>query len=142
MAAVNLPRRSSAHLPLPRLNWWIVGGVLLLGVGGTLPVLQNSASTSRGFEVRDLEAQQAQLKTEISLLEGDVARLTTVERIERRAHELGLAPAGEAPTYIQIDEAGPAPAQIPSEYLPVAEPQEPGPRPGWRSFFSKFLFWD
>jgi hypothetical protein len=105
-------------------------------------VLQNSASTSRGFEVRALEEQQATLETEISLLEGDVARLTTLERIERRARELGLAPAGEPATYVQVSEAGPAPAQIPSEYLPEAVAEQPGPRPGWQSFLSMLSFWD
>jgi hypothetical protein len=141
MATLNLPR-ASVPIPLPQLNWWLVSGVVLLGVGGTLPVLQNSASTARGFDIRALEAEQAALHTEISLLEGDVARLTTLERIERRAAQLGLGPASEPPIYVQIDVAGPEPAQIPFEYLPGTELEEPGPRPGWRSFLSKLRFWD
>jgi hypothetical protein len=116
--------------------------VVLLGIGGTLPVLQNSASTAAGFDIRDLEAEQAQLRTEISLLEGDVARLTTLERIERRAAQLGLGPATEPPIYVHVDEAGPEPAQLPFEYLPGNELEEPAPRPGWQSFISRLRFWD
>jgi hypothetical protein len=142
MAAIHVPR-TSVPLPFPRLNWWLVSGVVLLGIGGTLPVLQNSASTAAGFDIQALDNQQSDLRTEISLLEADVARLTTLERIERRASQLGLGPAIEPPIFVQINEAGPAPAQIPSEYLPGSElQQEPAPRPGWQSFFGKLLFWD
>jgi hypothetical protein len=140
MAAVNLPRPTFA-LPLPQLNWWLVSGLIILGLGGTLPVLQNSATTARGFDIRALEAEQAQLRTDISLLEADVARLTTVDRIERRALQLGLGPAGEPPIFVRIDEPGPAPAQIPSEYLPGSALKEPGPRPAWQRFLAKLFLW-
>jgi len=141
MAAINLPRARPA-VPLPKLNWWLVAGVVLLGVGSTLPVLQNSASTARGFDIRALEAEQARLRTDISLLEADVARLTTIDRIERRAAQLGLARAGEPPIFVEVDVPGPAPAQIPTEYLPGSVLEEPGPRPGWQNFLSKLFFWD
>ncbi len=135
MAAINLPR---PPLPFPgvRLNWWIVWGVAVLGIGGTLPVLQNSATTSRGFEIRDLQAEQAQLRTDISLLEGDVARLTSLERVERRANELGMAPSAEAPLFVTVDTPGPSPARIPSEYLPSPEATSLVADPWWRAVLS------
>ena len=60
----------------------------------------------------------------------------------RRATQLGLAPASEPPVFVTIGEPGPAPAQIPSEYLPGSVLDEPAPRPGWQSFISRLLFWD
>ncbi|MGD9932760.1 MAG: hypothetical protein AB7T37_03495 [Dehalococcoidia bacterium] len=135
MAAINLPR---PPLPFPgvRLNWWIVWGVVVLGVGGTLPVLQSSAATSRGFEIRDLEAEQAQLRTDISLLEGDVARLTSLERVERRARDLGLEQSIEPPLFVTVDTPGPSPARIPSEYLPSNAAAKPVAEPWWRDVLS------
>jgi hypothetical protein len=141
MAAINLPR-PQAPLALPRLNWWLISGLIILGMGGTLPVLQNSTSTSRGFEIRALEAEQAQLRTEISLLEADVARLTTLERIERRARELGLGPAWEPPIYVRIQEPGPEPAQVPSSRVDGGAVAQPDSSPGWQDLLSALLFWD
>ncbi len=135
MAAINLPRPSAAF-PGVRLNWWLVWGVVVLGVGGTLPVLQSSAATSRGFEIRDLEAEQAQLRTDISLLEGDVARLTSLDRIERRAHELGMVESIEAPLFVTVDTPGPGPARIPSEYLPGQAAVRREAEPWWRAILS------
>lgn len=135
MAAINLPR-PSVSFPGIRLNWWLVWGVVVLGAGGTLPVLQSSAATSRGFEIRDLDAEQAQLRTDISLLEGDVARLTSLERIERRAKELGMAESIEPPLFVTVDAPGPAPARIPSEYLPSQAAEIRTAEPWWRAILS------
>lgn len=125
-------------MPFPgvRLNWWIVWGVVVLGLGGTLPVLQSSAATSRGFEIRGIEAEQAQLRTDISLLEGDVARLTSLERVERRARELGMTAPFEAPLFVTVDTPGPSPARIPSEYLPSHEVTHRVADPWWRGVIS------
>ncbi|MEO6099704.1 MAG: hypothetical protein ABIQ34_05245 [Tepidiformaceae bacterium] len=104
-------------------------------MGAMLPVIQNSTATSRGFDIQRGAARQAKLNGEISLVESDVARLTSLTRIERRAKEIGLGPT-DNPIYISIDEAGPAPAKIPSEYLlPVSAKAEP-PVSWWRSLVS------
>lgn len=97
-----------------------------------LPVLQNSAATTRGFEIQQSQAQQARLQGEIGLLESDVARFTSLTRIERRAKEIGLGPS-DHPIYITVDEAGPQPAKIPSEYLPPLVPRRDTPDSWWRS---------
>ncbi|GAB4321199.1 MAG: hypothetical protein Kow0010_01410 [Dehalococcoidia bacterium] len=143
MAAINhpigsTPARAGLTLKAPfgRLNGWVVGAVLLAAASAALPVLQSSSATSRGFDVQALNAQRARLHAEISVLEADVARLTSLPRIERRAKEIGLVPAetlGVDVYYVTVDEPGPAPAKIPAEYLPGPVVEREGPAPWWRS---------
>jgi hypothetical protein len=139
MAAIRQPypgtrRGIPSQLGL-RVNWWILGSIVVLAVGAALPVLQNSGVTARGFDVQRIEARQAQLSSEIRLTEKDVAALTSLDRIERRARDLGLGP-GDEPYFVSIDEAGPAPAKIPAEYLPGPAPKTGEADPWWRSLFS------
>ena len=70
-----------------------------------------------------MAGEQSVLEAEMRQLEAEIARLLSVERIERRAGEIGLAPATD-PIYVHIGEAGPEPSKIPAEYLPKAA--EPG----------------
>lgn len=139
MAAINHPlghgRRLPLTAPFSKPNWWVLSAVAIAGMGAMLPVLQNSTATSRGFDIQRDTARQAKLNGEISLVESDVARLTSLTRIERRAKEIGLGPT-ENPIYITIDEAGPAPAKVPSEYLLPAAPKAEPPDSWWRSLIS------
>lgn len=136
MAAINHPLGHGRRLPLPvpfgKPNWWVLSAVAVAGLGAMLPVIQNSTATSRGFDIQRDAVRQAKLNGEISLVESDVARLTSLNRIERRAREIGLGPT-DNPIYIKIDEAGPAPAKIPSEYLLPAAPSAVTPDSWWRS---------
>lgn len=136
MAAINHPlghpRRVPFPVPMARPNWWVLSAVAIAGLGAMLPVLQNSAATSRGFEIQQSQAEQVRLQGEISLLESDVARLTSLARIERRAKEIGLGPS-DHPFYITVDEAGPQPAKIPAEYLPPVARKTDAPDSWWRS---------
>lgn len=139
MAAINHPLGHARRLPIPvsfaRPNWWVLSAIAIAGMGAMLPVIQNSTATSRGFDIQRDTAKQTKLNGEISLVESDVARLTSLNRIERRAREIGLGPT-ENPIYITIDEAGPAPAKVPSEYLPPLVLQ-PSPPDSWlRSLIS------
>lgn len=140
MAAINHPLGGARRgMPIPgslgTLNWWVLGAVLMVGVSAMLPVLQNSTATSRGFNTQHFQADEAKLKGEISLVEADVAVLTSLSRIERRATEMGLGPT-DNPIYVRVDVAGPAPAKIPSEYLPERAPKRDVPEPWWRSLFN------
>lgn len=136
MAAINHPlggqRRS---IPVPAgiggLNWWLVGALLVAGMAAMLPVIQNSTATSEGFDLQAYQAQEAELRSQITLLEADVARLTSLKRIERRALEIGLVEASD-PIYVNVNEPGPAPAKLPAEYLPRPEPARPDPEPWWK----------
>ena len=135
MAAIQIPG-AQRGVPLPvvgPVNWWIVAGLLVFGASAMLPVFQNSMATSRGFDTQKLQLQQTQLRSDIKLLEVDVANLTSLDRIEARARALGLGP-GENPLSVTVSVAGPAPAKLPSSY--IAEPihlDVPSPKPWWRS---------
>ena len=122
------------HFKFPRasINGWILAGTLIATASALLPVFQSSSVTSLGRDLQVLEAEKSMLRAEMSLVEADVARLTSLQRIGRRAREIGLFHGGNA-TYITVAEPGPAPAKIPAEYLP--RPLEPSsmPTPWWRS---------
>ena len=118
--------------PIRAVNWWVLGAITLATVSAMLPVLQNSSTTSRGFEVQELQAKQVRLEGETAIVESDVARLTSLARIQKRASEVGLVPA-TSPIYISVGVAGPAPAKIPAEYLPTPQRDSPGPETGWGS---------
>lgn len=137
MAAINhpyagTPRSGSLPTPVGDINRWIVLAVFVVGISALLPVLQNSSVTSRGFDLQSIEQQKLAVLGEISLIETDVARLTSLPRIERRAGEIGLVPAFD-PLYVSVDVAGPAPAKIPAEFLPGPVEQSSGSAPWWRS---------
>lgn len=140
MAAINHPLGRGGHgipfgAPFPRPNWWVVTAILLLGVSALLPVVQNSAATSQGFDIQAMRQREAALEGEISLLESDVARLTSLNRIERRAQEIGMVHAAN-PIFVSVNEPGPAPAKLPADYLPRPIPQQEGPAPWWKPLVS------
>ncbi|MEJ5220665.1 MAG: septum formation initiator family protein [Tepidiforma sp.] len=144
MAAINHPLggvRRPLGLPIPgfRINWGVAAAVAFLLFAALLPVLQNSFVTSQGFDVQASQRQQARLRSEISLLEADVARLTSQARIERRAQEIGLVKAGD-PIYVTVQEPGPAPAKLPAEYLPPPAP-EPAPADSWWKSLLRWRPW-
>jgi hypothetical protein len=144
MAAINHPLGGARRLPIPApripgsINWWVLGGVLIVGVSAMLPVLQSSLATSEGFKTQGSEAQEQQLRGQISELEANVAELTSLDRIQRRATELGLGPASN-PIYVRVDEPGPAPAKIPAQYLPTGTPPAAQPESWWESLIDSVM---
>lgn len=137
MAAINHPLGHARRgLPIPgvpgRPNWLIMFAVGLTAFCAVLPVVQNSLATSRGFDIQASQRQEAQLSGEIGLLESEVAALTSLTRIERRAREIGLGPVAD-PIYVTVTEPGPAPAKLPAEYLPRTETHKVSSDPWWKS---------
>lgn len=138
MATIHRPLPRAARelqFPLPQINWWILASVVVIGLGAMLPVLQNSVATSRGFDSQSLDARRAHIQGNLLLLESEVARLTSLDRIERRATDIGLIPAADS-IYVTVAEPGPAPAKIPAEYLPGVEPLRQDPAPWWQSLLT------
>ena len=137
MTAIHLPlphqRAASPARQLARgaINGWVIAGMLVLGISAVLPVLQDSTATSQGFKIQDMQASNAKIEAQISQTEADVAALTSLARIQRRATELGLMP-GQKPIYVTITAPGPAPAKLPAEYLPEAGRSKAGPDSWWR----------
>lgn len=141
MAAINHPlgqgrRPLSLPIPVGRPNWWVLGAIVVVGLSALLPVLQNSRTTTRGFRNQELAARETQLDGEIRQLEADVANLTSLNRIDRRAQAIGLQP-GADPIYVEVDQAGPAPAKIPAELLPALPHGDDKPESLWRSLLSR-----
>jgi len=143
MAAINHPyggaRRPLGRIPrffprIPAPNWWVIGAIGVLGFGAVMPVIQNSTATTRGFEIQALQAQQARLEGEIRAYEAEVATYTSLARVEQRALEMGLKPAVD-PIWVEVDEAGPAPAKIPADHLPPPPPQAGEGESWWQSLF-------
>ncbi|OAI39194.1 hypothetical protein AYO38_01635 [bacterium SCGC AG-212-C10] len=140
MAAINRPLPGMRRpVPLPRIatgiNWWVLGAVAIAAMSAMVPVLQNSTTTSRGYQVQQLQAEQATLRGQIGLLESDVARLTSLTRIQRRAAEIGLAPS-TPPIFVSVSEPGPVPAKIPAEYLPPLTQEQPATDTWWHSLLT------
>lgn len=119
-------------MPVRGINGWVLAAIAGATVSAMLPVLQNSTTTSRGFEVQEVQARQTRIEGEIGLLESDVARLSSLARIQKRAGEIGLVPAS-SPLYITVEEAGPAPAKIPAEYVPPPTRASEKPEGWWNS---------
>jgi hypothetical protein len=140
MAAINHPlgnARRGLPIPTPRgnLNLGLGAAVVLAAFCSLLPVLQNSTATSRGFDIQASERREAELRGQIGLLESEVASLTSITRIERRAREIGLLPVTD-PIFLTVNEPGPAPAKLPSEYLPRTETRKGESAPFWKSLVS------
>jgi hypothetical protein len=126
-------------IPLPRpatgINWWLLSAVIVAAFAAMLPVIQNSSATSQGFDLQAYQRQEAALQAQISLLEGDVARLTSLTRIERRARDIGLGEASD-PIFVSVNEPGPAPAKLPAEFLPRPAAQLGEPESFWKSLIN------
>lgn len=138
MATLHRPLPRTGHgpgLPLPRVNGWIAASVAVLALSAMLPVFQNSVATSRGFDSQSLDTRQARIQGDLRQLEAEVARLTSLDRIERRATDIGMIPSANA-TYVTVTEPGPSPAKIPAEYLPEVEPVRDDPAPWWQSMLT------
>ena len=126
MTALDRPSpRTHRGLSLPRLgvSGWVVAGALIVSASALAPVVQNSLMTTQGRNIEVLEGRQHALHVEMRQLEAEIARLISVDRIARRAGEIGLVPGANA-IFVTIGEAGPAPPKIPAEHLPEAS--EPG----------------
>lgn len=126
MTALEHPgARAHRGLSLPRLgvSGWVVAGALIVSASAMAPVVQNSLMTTQGRDLEVLEGQQNALRIEMRQMEAEIARLISVDRIARRAGEMGLIPGANA-IFVTIEEAGPEPSKIPAEHLP--ESPEPG----------------
>lgn len=125
MTALDHPAPRTRGLSLPRLgvSGWVIAGALIVSAGALAPVIQNSLMTTQGRNIEVLQQEQKALQVEMRQLEAEIARLTSIERVGRRASEIGLVPNAAA-TFVTIGEAGPEPPKIPAEHLP--ESLEPG----------------
>lgn len=117
------------------MNWWVISGIIIVGLSALLPVIQSSMVTSEGFSMQRSQEQVANLNGQIGVLESEIGQMTSVGRIEQRAQEIGLQPPATDPTFIHVNVAGPAPAKIPASYLPAQVTPQEHPQSWWQSLF-------
>jgi len=120
--------------PFGQFNWWVLAGIAIVGLAALLPVIQSSMVTSEGFSMQRSQEQEATLNGQISILESDIGRMTSLDRIDQRAQELGLQPSTD-PDFIHVTVPGPAPAKLPASYLPAQASAQQQPESWWQSLF-------
>lgn len=118
--------------PFGPINWWVWGGMAIVGLSALLPVLQSATVTSEGFSMQRSQEQESILNGQISILESDIGQMTSLSRIQQRAQQLGLQPSTD-PTFVHVDVAGPAPAKIPAADLPAPVTTQEPPESWWQS---------
>ena len=129
-----LSRAAGRRLGIPGVSILAAG---LVAAAALLPVAQSSNATATGHEIRLLEMRRADLQARINLAQSELAALAAVDRVERRARELGMAPADR---WLYVTMTQPAPVTgMPARYLdetvqaaPVARAQ-----PWWRTLLSR-----
>lgn len=114
--AVNTQRISivdqarARRLNLPRYlrldgSRYLLGLVLILCLMSLIVLAQTGVVATKGYAIRDLEAQKVALLRERSALQVRQARAQSLERVRRRAEQIGLRPYSEAQVrYVTIPE--------------------------------------
>ncbi len=122
------------------------GPILLIAVAalvivGLLRVVQTSQATTAGFAVQALQQDKLGLETALRQLEADVALLSSLERIEREAQRLGLAPPAEQAS-VRVNVAPPEASTLPTRFLPedAEESTGSGSTSWWRSLLKPLPF--
>ena len=114
------------------LRWGLIVSIALLAISAIIPVLQASLITTQGHDLQLLKQNRTQLTSEIRLLESEVAGLNSLERIERRAREIGLVDPDTPPIFIQISSYLISATKT-AEELPGEEKSNSIPIPWWKS---------
>jgi len=115
--------RSGAKAP-PQLR--LVPVLLLAGAAivviGLLQIVQTSEATTASFAIQRLEQRRLELDASVRGLEADVAALSSLERIDREAQRLGLAPPRAQETIeVNVPWPGAEEDRLPSRFAPAAE---------------------
>jgi hypothetical protein len=113
---------------------------VVLGLAALLPVIQSSGVTTTGYRVRQLEQANVTWEARVASLEAEVAELSSQDRIEQRARELGMVPV-EDPVYVQVEETGPGALHVPRRYTPPSPTTQPADRNWWEVLRDLVAFW-
>ena len=114
------------------LRWGLIVSIALLALSALIPVLQASLITTQGHDLQLLKQNRTRLTSEIRLLESELAGLNSLERIERRAREIGLTEPDAPPIFILISSNLTSVTKT-SEGLPGQERSDSNPTLWWRS---------
>lgn len=137
--AVNTQRISplegarARRLALPRYlrldgSRYLLGLVLILSLMSLIVLAQTGVVATRGYAIANLESQKVTLLRERTLLQERQARAQSLERIRRRAEQVGLRPMSpEQARYLAIPELSapdPAPTAAPTP-MPEGRAESP-----------------
>lgn len=135
--ALPLPNRLVEKLSRIAQRRLLVAGVLgLVLIVALLQVNQFSRVTSTGYQINDLNRERAQKQAENHQIEADVARLSSLARVDIEARvRLGMVPA-ERRLSISVNQPVPGRETLPTRFVPMEKPAEgmvaPAPQPWWR----------
>lgn len=94
-----------------------IAAALALGFAG-LQVNQFSRVTTTGYAIGTLERERAEKQAEVHGLEAEVARLSSLARVDWEARtRLGMVPATRR-LYIAVNQPLPQEQTLPTRYLP------------------------
>jgi hypothetical protein len=144
MAAIDstrhpVPARGLLRLPhVPRAG--VPVAAALVAAAALFPVVQNSTTTTAGYETRRLERQRADLQAAIWGAQHEIARLGSLERIDQEARgRLGMVPADRT-VVIAVAEPAPAGGTVPARFLPRAPAPAPArPAAGLRGWIDRLF---
>lgn len=110
----------------------VAAGALVI-LGALLQVNQFSAVTGTGYEIEQLKRERATSQAENHELEAEVARLSSLARVDIEARvRLGMTPAKQT-IHMQVTGAVPDHQTLPTRFLPpesaAVEPDDP---PLWK----------
>lgn len=129
------PQNPARSARLPRSGTILTAA--LVAAAALLPVAQSSNLTTTGYQVRELEQRRSDLQAAIYNAQVDIARLGSLERIEREARDrLGMVPA-ERTVSVQVRVPPPAPRQIPARYVPEPPPASTPPAGWWHRLLAQ-----
>lgn len=143
MAALQRPAIAAPRiLRKPKPGKLMVAGALaLVVVAAGFQVSQFSRLASTGYEINDLNRVRAEKQAENHALEAEVARLSSLARVDLEARtRLRLEPAKQK-LYITVNHEVPDRQTLPTRFLPpdgrdVEQPDEPI----WRRFLKSLPF--
>jgi cell division protein FtsL len=134
MAAIQRP---ALPMPFPRgaRSWRVVGALAMLTViaGALLQVNQLSAVTGQGYRIEELKRERAAKQAENHELEAEVARLSSLARVEIEARtRLEMAPPKRT-LHLPVNRPVPDHQTLPTRFLP-SQPEtiERDDPPFWR----------
>ena len=118
MAAIHRPAFPAQRAPGRVSGSLVLAGAVVLVIGAALlQVNQFSAVTGTGYQIESLRQERAAKLAENHALEAEVARLSSLARVEMEARtKLDMAPASRV-MHLQINGPVPERQTLPTRYL-------------------------
>jgi cell division protein FtsL len=143
MAAIQQPA-----LPIPAIpkrlrsgKLLVIGATALVIAGALLQVNQFSAITGTGYGIEELKRERAEMQAENHDLEAEVARLTSLARVELEARTRLKMDRPRQQLNMSINGAVPDHQTLPTRFLPAEKTDEGlGEPPFWRRLLDLLPF--